>query len=174
MFSAPCFTAFATHKAMFGEPSTGATGLAYTGVPAAAPTGFPWNFGSGGTYLESACNQRAELKFFANETALPTTATFWAHDQRARYDSSERHFILDRISDLITTRSDTFLVYILVEEIEGGGSSPVGNGVTVRSPARRLVAIIDRSRCNSPPILNGNPNPNYLSPEVIARSIATW
>lgn len=113
---------------------------------------------------------------------------------------NEKHFLFDRISDLITTRSDTFLVYVLVESV-----------ATNQPPdRRRMVAIIDRSRCCAPPTTAAwTPGSSYtpgtwvtqngmawlcrtahtagatlaasawwpavpLSPEVVARSITTW
>jgi hypothetical protein len=138
-------------------------------------------------YMDNASNRRVELKFFdlgfksdgtysrvfnsqndvdPDPPALTAGAT-WLHPQRAWYDNNERHFILDRITDVMTTRSDTFLVYILVQEIDTSTGAWNTAGATVLQ-SRRMVAIIDRSMCNYPP-----GNANYVSPQVVARSVTT-
>lgn len=84
-------------------------------------------------------------------------------------DHYERHAIISRISDLMTVRSDTFLAYILLEEIDGATEDNYWTDSVRVVQRRRVVALIDRSLANRP-----WGHPEYRSAEVIARSIATW
>ncbi|NLH43916.1 MAG: hypothetical protein GX448_18920 [Planctomycetes bacterium] len=52
-------------------------------------------------------------------------------------DLEERDLLFTRLSDLVTVRSDVFTAYILIRIGESG-------------PQKRLIAIFDRSRVNSP------------------------
>ncbi len=141
------------------------------------PRTIPGMSGNKGTYLDSARNRRAELiNFFSLNPALDSSGNPvvkpWFHDQAAHRDLNEKMFIFDRISDLITTRSDTFLAYVLVQLIDrrGGANywSPNPSDVRVIQQ-RRMVVILDRSRCNYPPT-----DVRYVAPEVVARSVTTW
>jgi hypothetical protein len=148
---------------------------------------FPRNvsgYGSVGEYTNTARNLRAELwqraplgpwGFFGTVAPVGRVANStdpnngklvdfsgnviadpWLHDQVTCGDINEKHFLFDRISDLVTTRSDTFLAYILVQSIDTGQQ-------------RRLVVILDRSRCNKPP-----GSSDYVAPQVVAHNLTTW
>ncbi|MDD4890929.1 MAG: hypothetical protein PHU85_13490 [Phycisphaerae bacterium] len=137
---------------------------------------------SGASYANTLRNKKAELRFFYSSppptgfdvngnvvAVVPGGAPKcdpWVPDQAAGGDFAERHFVFDRISDLVTTRSDTFLAYILVQEINTDYQATDARYVV---QSRRLVTIIDRSRCNKPPA-----DANYRAPEVVGRSVATW
>ncbi len=117
-----------------------------------------------------ARNLRRDLLFYFRSTFDDNFNRF--HQLAAYKDLNEQMFLFDRISDLITTRSDSFLAYIVVEAIDRrpGASYWDGSASSVRVvQRRRLVAIFDRSLCNYPPT-----DVRYVAPQVIARSVATW
>ena len=58
-------------------------------------------------------------------------------DQLIRNDIEERDWILSRLSNIFTVRSDVFTAYLLVRLGEDG-------------PERRMIAIFDRSQCWAP------------------------
>ncbi len=58
-----------------------------------------------------------------------------------RYDFEEQLLVLDRVSNLITTRSDTFTVYILLQGWRNAGTAAAELVVE-----RRAAMIVDRSR----------------------------
>ena len=179
--NASCANVMSTLNSFSGAPSSGV----FSGVS------FVNSLGAQGSCFDNASNHRAELKFFDTDysesgfnssndinPAPPSALTnsnvsnSWIHPQRGWYDHNERHYILDRLTDVMTTRSDTFLVYILVQEIDtstGVWIAPVGQAQPTILQSRRIVAIIDRSMCNYPP-----GNANYVSPQVVARSVTTY
>jgi hypothetical protein len=81
-------------------------------------------------------------------------------------DLEEQQLVWSRISNLITTRSDTFVAYILVELLDAEGK-------TVNQ--RREIVLFDRSLCNQPPLQWNTttnvwePNPAYRPVKVVAR-----
>jgi hypothetical protein len=60
---------------------------------------------------------------------------------RVRYDFEERFLLLNRISNMVTTRSDSYTVYLLVQGWQDAGTA----NPTLRTQ-RRLAFIVDRSR----------------------------
>ena len=58
-----------------------------------------------------------------------------------RFDFEERNLLLTRISNLVTTRSDTFTVYLLVQGWRNAGTADAAVEVE-----RRRVLVIDRAR----------------------------
>ncbi len=97
-----------------------------------------------------------------------TSDDFFVKGLRGDQDVVEKASKWSRIANLITTRSDTFAAYILIEELDRKGN------VVSR---HREVAIFDRSMCNQPPLVwNTNdskwiPNPKYVAPKVVARQV---
>jgi hypothetical protein len=158
-----------------------------------------WNSGFNANYMDNVSNCRADLKFFdlgflgtgvysnylngdGFDTAPGPPALgggTWLHPDRAWYDTNERHFLFDRMTDVMTTRSDTFLVYIIVQEIDtrtGAWNAAVGQPQPTILQTRRMVAIIDRSKCCKYPGGGAAPDPNdpQYFPQVVARSVTTW
>jgi len=139
------------------------------------PRSIPGIYGAKGGYSDSLRNLRPELAHFYS--ANPTLDSNgnpafnpWFYDQATFNDLNERMFLFDRISDLVTTRSDTFLAYIVVQRIDRDPRVDFWSKQGVRVvQQRRLVVIFDRSFCNSPP-----GSADYQPPRVIARSVATW
>jgi hypothetical protein len=74
----------------------------------------------------------------------------------ARFDFEERFLLLNRISNMITTRSDSYTVYLLVQ-----GWQDAGTASPQLRTQRRLAFIVDRSRINpSAPQMTVTPVPN--------------
>ena len=73
-----------------------------------------------------------------------------------RGDFKERFLQLDRISNLITTRSDSFTCYILVQgwrDVEPANPNSPQPSLVVQ---RRVGIIVDRSRVTADPVSAGN------------------
>ena len=73
-----------------------------------------------------------------------------------RFDFEERFLLLNRISNLITTRSDSYTVYLVVQ-----GWQDAGTANPVLRTQRRLAFIVDRSRViptNAQPTVTPVPN----------------
>jgi hypothetical protein len=74
----------------------------------------------------------------------------------ARMDFEERFLLLNRISNMITTRSDSYTVYLLVQ-----GWQDAGTANPQLRTQRRLAFIVDRSRINpAAPQMTVTPVPN--------------
>ena len=74
-------------------------------------------------------------------TPVPGTGTTEVSPDGIRYDFEERNLLLTRISNLVTTRSDTFTVYLLVQ-----GWSNAGTANAKVEVERRRAFTFDRSR----------------------------
>jgi hypothetical protein len=73
-----------------------------------------------------------------------------------RFDFEERFLLLNRISNMITTRSDSYTVYLLVQ-----GWQDAGTATPTLRTQRRLAFIVDRSRITpNSPQLSPIPVPN--------------
>jgi hypothetical protein len=73
-----------------------------------------------------------------------------------RFDFEERFLLLNRISNMITTRSDSYTVYLLVQ-----GWQDAGTVNPQLRTQRRLAFIVDRSRINpTAPQMTVTPVPN--------------
>jgi hypothetical protein len=70
-------------------------------------------------------------------------------------------FTLDRISNLITTRSDTFTVYIVVQGWQNVGVTNAGKSLAQPMVTRRYAFIVDRSA------INGDPGSRFLKTLVV-------
>ena len=79
-----------------------------------------------------------------NTTVAPIDPT----GDGVRYDFEEQYLLLNRVSNLITTRSDTYTVYILLQGYRNAGTA---NPELVVE--RRAAMIVDRSRYTT---TNGN------------------
>ncbi|MCG3178498.1 MAG: hypothetical protein BIFFINMI_00826 [Phycisphaerae bacterium] len=127
--------------------------------------------GSPGACPFSARNIQREMEFYYDEYYMnflpPTDYYFYA--QVAPGNPNERHFLLDRITDVATTRSDTFLVYVLIQDLNVGYSGNYWDAAAGGPHTQRLVALIDRSRCNYPP-----GNASHQQPTIVLRSQPTW
>jgi hypothetical protein len=84
-------------------------------------------------------------------TVAPVTVTTWPQ----RGDFGHRFLTLNRISNLITTRSDSFTCYILVQgwrDVEPAGANSPQPSLVVQ---RRVGIIVDRSRVTADPVSTG-------------------
>jgi hypothetical protein len=90
---------------------------------------------------------------FPSATGTPGTASGVAEDYQSDFA------MLSRISNLITTRSDTFTVYIEVQGWQNVGvTNPSNPSQSLAQPmiTRRYAFIVDRSA------INGDPNSRFL------------
>jgi hypothetical protein len=92
----------------------------------------------------------------ANYPGMPPTM----QTDHLRSDYKERFLNLTRISNLITTRSDSFTVYILVQGWRNAGSTDPNNP-PVAVIQKRAAYVIDRSRAiQSKPTVTRQPFAN--------------
>ncbi|MCS7032727.1 MAG: hypothetical protein NZ561_01890, partial [Phycisphaerae bacterium] len=94
---------------------------------------------------------RSHISNGAGATNAPPDPFFWrpAVDPgtqsygltRPRFDFKEQSLLLTRVSNLITTRSDMFTVYLLIEGWENAGTSKAE-----RKVSRRMAFFLDRSQ----------------------------
>ncbi len=90
--------------------------------------------------------QVSDMNYYQGRTAIPTTLLT---PSDCNGPLEERDLIFDRISNLVTVRSDVFTAYILVR------IGPSG-------PQKRVIAIFDRSGVRTNPDYDPVTNPNVI------------
>ncbi|MCG3178497.1 MAG: hypothetical protein BIFFINMI_00825 [Phycisphaerae bacterium] len=104
-----------------------------------------------------------------SSTWVNSSSTAWHCDQESPGSPTEQNFMMDRLTDVGTTRSDVFMVYVLVEDLDRSYTGNFWDPAAKGKFHRRLMVLLDRSKCNYAPGAAG-----YVRPQIIGRSVMTW